>query len=569
MKLLAPMKVIEHKKSKSGSDSPTRSNAYDWKSMDFTRRLRQKDWVRFLTYSERVKHLGVNSVFKVYDTLRPSYYSDFELDDNAFAQIVGSCPRVAFPNILSLSIKNMRESWIEHIGFFCHKTLQRISLPNLRFDTELFLEQIISKSPQISILTVPPFWNDHDSESLANKSLPMLFSRLSYLKDCRTYSLSQSALSSLAALTRLRYLRRPGSTVPPHFEGIHRLHFENAFPTLEIFELMGDLEELSLLFSSPGAFRKLVDLTVDQSAARLKGLASFLFAVSQSSPLMRKLTITSKVGRAAIYDANNHITFHNLHPLARFTRLEFFELRHRTVVDVTDSQFVDIFMHCISLKKLLIKQVSVAPEVRKSSLTLGVLVSLAERCPQITHLQIPIDLDTVPPPTLGLPTAFTGLRDLHLDNSPFPWDPSHVTMFLGKVLSVDCDVHGSDRGLNISQSWRYILPSLLQHFEERRAGLRLLPKDDDPAREGRLAFLEEIAALKVALSSSREETAVLRAEAGVAGTAQKEVQDENAALKNRISALQRLVSEQGRALGELLGSTASTEKGVRSRGGRG
>ncbi|KAH8113216.1 hypothetical protein DFH11DRAFT_368132 [Phellopilus nigrolimitatus] len=97
-------------------------------------------------------------------------------------------------------------------------------------------------------------------------------------------------------------------------------------------------------------------------------------------------------------------------------------------------------------------QVSDPPEVRKSSPTLDVLVSLAERCPQITHLRIPIDLDTVPPPTLGLPTAFTGLRDLHLDYSPLPQDLSRVTIFLGKVLSVDCDVYRSD-----CSSWKCTL----------------------------------------------------------------------------------------------------------------
>ncbi|KAH8109373.1 hypothetical protein DFH11DRAFT_945703 [Phellopilus nigrolimitatus] len=512
LNLLAPMKVIEHKKSGPGSgpDSESGSNAYDDKSADFTRRLCQEDWKKFLTYSKRVKHLAVSSILRSKELPRaarwhPRQYSQIELDDNAFAQIVESCPRVAFPNISTLSVKDIRDSWMKHVEFFCHKTVQKLSLAELDLRTARFLEEIIRISPRISTLVLGYI---DDDKSLNKKILPAILSRLTCLIDlqqhheCVAY---HNWLPSLATLPRLRYIRNTASDVYLKYKPITRLDCENVFPSLEIVELVGALGEFSLLFSSPGAFRKLVVLSVDQSRPDVEGLASFLFAVSHSSPLLQTIAITNSDARWA-FGYEDPITFHTFRPLARLSRLRSFELVHWTVLNITDSQFADIFMHCISLETLWIIQHSGTRDDRKSSLTLGVLVSLAEHCPQITRLRVRIDLVTVPPSTLVLPTAFAGLRVLHLDRSPFPQDPSDVAIFLGKVLSEKCNVYAGDHRSH--KSWKYILPSLSRHFEQRRAELPLLPKNDDPAREGRLALLEEeIATLKAALSSAREETA--------------------------------------------------------------
>ncbi|KAH8115794.1 hypothetical protein DFH11DRAFT_1305755 [Phellopilus nigrolimitatus] len=546
--LLAPMMTM----------NPTASDD-DKYPLVYTRYLRPEDWVTFLDYAKRIRHLELDC--------GSLFFGAYVLHHSALVQMVESCPETAFPRVTTFVLKGLHDSLIAHVGFFCSGNLKNFHLPSHEIPASHFSLDICNNSPGITTLHLGGVHGLLD-KTTCDEDMPLFFSKLSCLTNLymTNFTLSRNAFSSLASLPMLRVIRpQLGYTytdVSSDTGGIYRLDSEDAFPALVEFHLQGDLAQIGLAFSSPGAYKKLLVVEVLHFGSVTEGCACFLEALAQSSPLLQKLSIfngnTHFLTDAPTDDA---ITFDTMRALSCFTQLQELVFEDVTVVDTTDSQFVDILMHCPSLSNLCLYRSAALVEKQAPSLTLRVFALLAEHCPQISDLTLIVDANVAPAATCTIPPFFHNLRHLDLDCSHLPANILPVIIYLSMMLPDECTVKGSN-SFEHELSWQY--------------------SESKSSQTDRLsASEEEFASLKAELSSLMEEKSTMKLEIEAvrmeAVEAKRETQDmrsKTAPMNDRISGLQRLVSEQSRAivrLFEIAEKATTSEKAARprSRKGRG
>ncbi|THH06330.1 hypothetical protein EW145_g4162 [Phellinidium pouzarii] len=433
--------------SKSYSDVPT---------LSFSRKLNTIDWGRFLPYARRVRRL----------TIEPSPYLTHPngyLGEAVFAELSRTCPEShLLSNLITLEVHQVENEWSKLYDLILRKGLSHLTINLVEWHADAvdsLSASLLSQSPKLISLVI-------DFPVTSNMEVALL-SR--FISNCTTLErleiggdgpieISPKLLEALGLLPNLRMVYKPfrneaETSYPPRASeknswGFRTLQIVNAFPRTEQLMLTGNLKELKNLFRSPNSFRSLTKLRInDRFSSHSRSLFAFLGTLADTCTTLQHLSIedwtrNSPEDTPRPYIDNRTdgpITYNSLSPLTSLTNLRVFELTHANPVNMSDASLAEIFKECPSLTVLRLNSSPVTTE-RTTSLTLGVLPLLAERCSSLSELSLFLDTAKIPEAPL-FESSLPNLRVLDLGKTTV-FDADAVASYICQAIPPTCMLEG-------------------------------------------------------------------------------------------------------------------------------
>jgi len=411
--------------------------------MEFTRPISHRDWKRFIPYASRVR------IMDGFD-----HQGQFSMiSEAALADILITRPSTnpILPRIKTLKVDGELVPdypWCKFFTGLLHDGLQElcIYIPSLELSPDAvlsFLEEVVWRSPNITSLSI-----ESSLMTFVGDVGVSLSSSISRMHNLRKFVALSCLLTpvELCVLEQLPHLQEVSIFFDSHLQGrmtngaLPKFVSPNPFPQLTSLELQASLAELCRYLSlangiSPGLRTLFVDVI---SQSKFGIFQNALVKIAEAFPHLEYLSITRNEDFNVVDEVAGSVrpplTYGNLHPLTRMTRLQTFILKYEVVVSMTNRELCTLLSQCPSLVALDLNQEPIV--LSPTELTINVLPLIAQACPRLADLALYVDTNVKPLETSSLST-FTNLKSISLGISLLQCRPVVATL-LAQVLPEGC-----------------------------------------------------------------------------------------------------------------------------------
>ncbi|KLO05100.1 hypothetical protein SCHPADRAFT_1003054 [Schizopora paradoxa] len=409
--------------------------------MEFTRRISQGDWERFLQHSSRVRSITESASNADFTMISEKALAEFLMTKPPTSPILPRCQSIVFGRNL-----NGDYPWCHFYTGLLHEGLREIIIfvPNISPQEIVpLLEEATWRSPNIASLTVDSGSTSFDAD--VNASL--LSSTSKMLKLTRTTwpscFLSAQLLSVLEALPDLQTVSILDDTYLEGSESdgtLPRTVEPGRFPQLTSLMLQCSLDELCRYLShangiAPGLLHLSIDIILK---TRPVALQNTLVKIAAAFPTLTSLAITRRED-LSIFDDDDESTrsplhYQNLRPVTTMPHLQSFQLNFEGVVSLTNAELCSLLARCPSMKILKLNHEPM--DLKQTMLTINVLPMIAKLCPQLEDLALYVNTDVDPLEPSSLFT-FKNLKTIDLGLSILE-SKGVVARLLAQVLPRGC-----------------------------------------------------------------------------------------------------------------------------------
>ncbi|KAH8108698.1 hypothetical protein DFH11DRAFT_1631729 [Phellopilus nigrolimitatus] len=442
--------------------------------LDFMRKIRSSDWIRFSLFARRVRCLTL--------TFRRDKPNGILA--SAYTEVLRSRPMInILPNLLELYISVWSEtSLLQYAVLFLHASLKHLSFkisPHVSnvSDIELFLDEVSSRASNVNDISAtftssfPLIETSFSSFIAGRKALSVL-----YMASCTLTTAVLEAASCLPHLKQLSIdLQKTGNNNA--FDAVQSIlcadgNSRKQFPSMRFLDLQSRLDSITDFISSRPNFSCLWSLRIDMVChGDADDLQRCLEVISTSCKNLVRLVFTqfNHVGvHPAVLDQEKaSISAEILMPITSLPFLVVFELSHTQYITISDDELVDLLSRCLRLTTLRLNPEPIQLADHNSPVpSLAVIHRIVECRPKLETLAIYLDASNVELP-IFVAEPLKSLGSLSLGRSPIK-DADRVALYLSQVLPQSCELV---TGVHSASAWSEVkkkLPLLMSfHLEER------------------------------------------------------------------------------------------------------
>lgn len=400
-----------------------------------------RDWDRFQHFSRRVRRLTVDQ--------RTTKSRRKCLDSSVFSEIARTCPiQGVFPNLQSLTWNACTQK--QHFSVvFMHSRIRRFEVRLHRSNsptTASYLQEVRTRMPRLTHLTMHFDLPIREIESDIISLLQGLRNLRSFIAPM--YCLTSDIVTELSTLQELDEMALGSPIEAGNGNRTDVVDFspalkEGAFPVARRICFAAELCDAERFFRNPFSLAHLSHLYIHAlNATSSSTLGRCFTAISDRCPFLAELHIDFMISpgspiRIPAPPVTTRADIKCFRPLFACRHLTTFELRWDYPLNLTDDDIYEFTSSWPSLEFLLLNCEPII-EFTKPSLTLGALIPLASRCPQLRVLGLYIDADRLPFNDHALP-RFAKLQKLHVGVSNIS-RVEPAALFLSKICPLSCTI---------------------------------------------------------------------------------------------------------------------------------